>query len=126
MSRLSREDKRFLDSLDDAELIFLLHCKYGATIPKWEETTKEEYERAIPPSKKEDTLTMSDLMYIIKKQFLYDCYKKEPLFDGRGMGIMDQLNNIKPNGYKYYKKTGEEHTLLLSSGLADYVRKRGL
>ena len=126
MSRLSREDKRFLDSLDDAELIFLLHCNYGATIPKWEEITKEEYERAIPPSKKEDTLTRSDLLNMIQKQFLYDLYKKEPLFNGHGMGIMDQLNNTRPNGYKYYKKVGEEHTLLLSSALSKYVRKRGL
>ena len=120
MNKLSKKTIKWLDSLDDAELIFWLYSNFGCDEPVWEEITKKEYEKVNAPLPEGQPITYSDLEKIAEVVLSGIQYKKEPI----GVGLFDRLKGKEPKGYKYYKSTHTERVLLISAALADYVNKR--
>ena len=88
------------------------------TYPKWEEISKEEYDKARDKTK--ITKDSSLLEMLESLEHLFD-YKEEPIYKEPGLLAMLDPNNII--GYKYYKRVGEETYYLCGSEEYEYLTK---
>lgn len=122
---LSKEIKKYLDSLPDDLFLAELSLRFGEYIPKWKEISKEEYDKhcgkiGLP----DEPLTIEGLeqaMNTIGK------YKVEPIYKDAQCGILFWINeapNRKPDGYKYYENVGSEFVIMLGSDMMDYCNTR--
>ena len=115
---LDKKTKNYLDSLPDDVFIYTLFLQYGATLPKWERCSKEEYEK---------------YMGRVNEAFSFDSlekwltaptgYRKVPYWNSGG-GIWDLINNKEPNGYYYEKVVGYERTLMMGGDMVAYCQTR--
>lgn len=115
---LNKEIKEYLDSLSDDELMFELWLRFGTTILKWEECSKEEYEKHY--GKVEDHSWNSVVKFLTSDT----AYKVEPIYNTPYTGILFHLEEHEPIGYKYYKQIGEERILMLGSDMFEYCKNR--
>lgn len=90
------------------------------TYPKWEEISKEEYDKA--RNKTKITKDSSLLEMFESLAHLFD-YKEEPIYKEPGLLAMLDPNNII--GYKYYKRVGEETYYLCGSKEYEYLIEKG-
>ena len=118
---LDKETIRYLDSLSDTEFIYLVHIKFGATLPQWVECTKEEYEKYC--GKNEDKITMDFLERLIDNMCNGREYRRVPIWNNGG-GIMDQISGREPDGYLYEKCTGYKKVLMLGGDMIEYCQTR--
>ena len=119
---LDKETIKYLDSLSDAEFIYLIHLKFGAALPQWEKCTKEEYEKYV--DKIEDNKTTIDLLeHLLDNMCNGREYRRVPIWNNGG-GIVDQISGREPDGYKYEKCTGYKKVLMMGGDMVDYCSKR--
>lgn len=121
---LNKEDKKFLDSLDDELLISLLCMSYGTTLPIWERCSKEEYYDNVPTS---DKITTEWIMEYSKYLFSSGKeYRKVPIYNTNGGGILEQIKlwDKEPHDYYYEKKVGSKFVLMLGSDMIEYCQTR--
>ena len=117
---LSKENKKYLDSLSDDELYFELACKFGQYVPVWEEVSKEEFEENYG---KEDDHSFETITKWINSPYTY---KREPHWKNEQAGILWQIEHIndEPEYYTYHKLVKQEFTLILGSDILNYLYNR--
>ena len=115
---LSKHTKEYLDSLSDDELYYELSLRFGQFVPIWKEVSKDEYEENYGSDS-----NYENLLKWISSSFTY---KREPHWKNVQAGILWQIEHIndEPDYYTYYKLVGQEFTLMLGSGMLDYLYNR--
>ena len=111
---LDSKTKQYLDSLPDDVFIFLMNSRFGQKIAKWEDVTKEEYEKHC--GKPNEPLDIANLFYGLE-------YKAVPYWNNGG-GILDQISGRKPDGYTYKKYVGYDYCLVMGNDMIDYCKTR--
>ena len=127
---LTESYKKFLDSLKDNELLYYLNLNFGKDIPIWKEISQKEYEKHCgkfdPSDNTDKAVTLNDLIKFSPMLSLGK-YKIEPVYKDAQCGILFWLYEApkrNPDGYKFYKRVGYKHTLLLHTDLAEYYETR--
>lgn len=118
---LDKETIKYLDSLSDAEFIFLIHARFVANLPQWEECSKEEYEKYC--GKAGGIITDEILARLLDNLANNREYRAVPFWNECG-GIMDQISGREPDGYRYEKCIGYEKVLMMGGDMVDYCSKR--
>ena len=117
---LDKKTKKYLDSLPDEAFIYLMFLQYGATLPKWERCSKEEYEKYMGS---EEECNKVSLKTIERWLLAPTEYKKVPYWNNGG-GIIDQISGRKPDGFYYEKVVGYERTLMMGGDMVAYCQTR--
>lgn len=120
--KLPKEVRDILDSLDDELFLSYLVFNYYHKERIWEECSKEEYEKDNPPVSL--VLTEKALLEFTQSIFKSVRYKRSPIYDGEHQGLLFQLSNPTPIGYKYYKSTKTKGVLMLSDAMLEYCETR--
>lgn len=120
--KLPKEVRDILDSLDDELFLSYLVFNYYHKERIWEECSKEEYEKENPPVPL--VLTEEVLLKSLKSIYNPVRYKVEAIYDGEHQGLLFQLSNPTPIGYKYYKSTKTKGVLMLSDAMLEYCETR--
>ena len=123
LKMLSKEDKKFLDSLDDELLISFICMSYGTTLPIWERCSKEEYYDNVPMLDG-NIITTKWLMDYSKYLFSDKEYRRVPLYRSRKGGLLDQINGLDPDDYYYEKRIGSKFALMLGNDMIEYCQTR--
>ena len=118
---LDKETIKYLDSLSDAEFIYLIHVRFVANLPQWEECSKEEYEKCC--GKAGGIITDEILACLLDNLANNREYRAVPFWN-EGGGIMDQISEREPDGYRYEKCTGYKKVLMMGGDMVDYCSKR--
>ena len=119
---LDKETIKYLDSLSDAEFIYLMHIRFGATLPQWDECTKEEFEKYCGDTD-DHVISEESLIRLVDNIANNREYRAVPFWNNGG-GIMDQMSGREPDGYKYEKCTGYKKVLMMGGDMVDYCSKR--
>ena len=119
---LDKETIRYLDSLNDDEFIYLMHIRFGATLPQWKECTKKEYEKYCGKIE-DDKITIDSLEHLLDNLFNGREYIRVPFWN-KGGGILDQISGREPDNYRYEKCVGYRQALCLGSDMIDYCKTR--
>lgn len=123
LKMLNKENKKFLDSLDDELLIAYLCMRHGTTLPIWERCSKKEYYDNVP-TLDGDIITAKWLMDYSKYLFSDKEYRRTPIYHGKRGGLLDQINDMKPDDYYYEKRIGSKFALMLGSDMIEYCQTR--
>lgn len=115
---LTKKLVKYLDSLPDEAFIYLMFLQYGATLPKWERCSKEEYEKYMGKVNEAFSFNSIEKWLTAPTE-----YRKVPYWKNGG-GILDQISNKEPDGYYYEKVVGYERTLLMGRDMVEYCSKR--
>ena len=120
--KLPKEIRDIFDSWDDELFLAYLFFNYYRKEPIWEKCSKEEYEKENPPVPL--VLTEKALLEFTQSIFKPVRYKASPIYNGEHQGLLFQLSNPTPIGYKYYKSTKTRGVLTLSSAMLEYCETR--
>lgn len=120
---MTDKDKEYLDSMDDELFLAYLCMTYGAKLPKWEKCSKEEYEKYMgKTARNEGVITMQDLIRIADQVFVGKSYRAVPIY--HNVGLLNQINVKEPDEYRYEKLVGYENVLMMGSEMIDYCKTR--
>ena len=120
---LSKQTKEYLDSLPDDLFLAELWLRWGIVEPVWEECSQEEFEKNYGKTGT-DTLTLEDIYRFTKSLFSGKRYKAVPFYKEAHCGVLFQMQEHTPDGYRYYKQVGEKKVLGLGGDMMEYCLTR--
>ena len=121
---LAKDIKTFLDQLSDEEFLDLLAMRYGSYAPVWEECSQEEYENHMGKAVRDIVWDESMILRALEDLCGGEEYRAVALYNEENRGLLWQMENHEPDGWRYEKKTGTKFVLTLGGDMMDYCMTR--
>jgi len=120
---MTEETIQIFDSMPDDALGFYMFMRYGQDEYIWEECSKEEYERHVPPMKNPDDFKER---YDHAVRYLNSDYYAEPIYEDGCSPFDAMLGNaeVKVKERRYHKRVGQCRKLFVSSDLYQYLQTK--